>query len=424
MRVAAPALALALLAPEARADDKQACVDAYTQGQAARDQMKLLTARDKFRACAVDACAPVMQGVMLKQCLDWMTETNKRIPSVVFVAKRGGEEVIQATVAVDGVLTVKRLDGRAFEFDPGAHVATFLAPDGARVDVPFTAIEGVKAKVVSAEFPAPAAPPPPQAAPPPPPPPAQQPVYQPPPPQPAPTQQPVYQPPPPPQPGSPPAGAASQPAPPPPPEGGAEPHGFELGVRIGYALPSGTEGVVNGQPPNTPLGDDLSSSVPFGVEAGFRIDPHILIGAYFEYAVLSLNEDKDWTACKASGVSCGANDAIVGFQVAYHSHPRGLIDWWGSVGIGYEVVSTHASGPGGTANSNFNGPQYLNLQFGLDFRVSSSLGLGPYVGSSFDQFSSCSFSGSLSNGASCKITSGSMHEWYSFGARAVFDFGH
>ncbi len=128
---------------------------------------------------------------MMKQCLDWMTETEKRIPSVVFVAKRGDVEVIDARVNVDGELYAKRLDGRSFEIDPGEHRALFEASDGTKVEVPFTATEGVKAKVVSAELPSltppPAPPPPPEPivappAPPPPTPPVVQPAPQPPPP--------------------------------------------------------------------------------------------------------------------------------------------------------------------------------------------------------------------------------------------------
>src|SRR5258706_6319329 len=127
------------LSSKAGADPKQVCADAYSQGQTLRDSQKLISAHTQFVLCAREVCAPFMKGVMVKECAQWLSDVDRRIPSVVFTAKGGGVEMVDVTVRVDGAVVATRLDGRATLLDPGQHTATFEASDGGKVEIRFTA---------------------------------------------------------------------------------------------------------------------------------------------------------------------------------------------------------------------------------------------------------------------------------------------
>src|SRR5882672_74861 len=92
------------LSSNAGAEAKQVCADAYSQGQGLRDSQKLISAHTQFVLCARDVCAPFMKGVMVKECAQWLSDVERRIPSVVFTAKRGGVEMVDVTVRVDGAV--------------------------------------------------------------------------------------------------------------------------------------------------------------------------------------------------------------------------------------------------------------------------------------------------------------------------------
>jgi hypothetical protein len=163
--------ALTLASPRARADVKQACVDASTSGQSLRDAAKLTEARAQFVECARDACPSIVR----KACADWLADVDHRTPSVVFRAQLGdGTDAVDARVSLDGAPLARGLGGAAMPIDPGEHVVRFERAGAAAVEEKVVIVEGDRGRVITGRFasPAPAATPPaapsPDTAPPPP----------------------------------------------------------------------------------------------------------------------------------------------------------------------------------------------------------------------------------------------------------------
>ena len=104
------------------ADTRQACVAAADLGQTQRDQGKLVEARESFVTCARDGCPTVVAN----QCAAWLVDINREIPTVSLRATdAAGKELTDVQVFVDGVVTVKSLDGRAVSINPGVHRMRF-----------------------------------------------------------------------------------------------------------------------------------------------------------------------------------------------------------------------------------------------------------------------------------------------------------
>jgi len=115
----------------ASADDKAACLSASQQAQNLRDAHKLVEAREQLRACARKECPVVVQ----KDCVTWLGEVEKSLPTVVVTAKDAdGSDLADVRVTVDGNGFLEKLDGSAVPIDPGMHAFHFARSDGATVD--------------------------------------------------------------------------------------------------------------------------------------------------------------------------------------------------------------------------------------------------------------------------------------------------
>jgi len=96
-----------------------ACIRSADEGQSARDQGKLLRARELFAACSARECPAVLR----RDCARWAEEAKQATPSVVVVARdANGRDVVDARASIDGQPRQSRLDGTLIELDPGAHV--------------------------------------------------------------------------------------------------------------------------------------------------------------------------------------------------------------------------------------------------------------------------------------------------------------
>jgi len=135
----------------ARADDKTECLRAASQGQALRDDHKLVEARALFRLCARQVCP----GVVRRDCAGWLDVAERAVPTVVITARRaGGTDVVDVAVRADGTPLVTRLDGRSMPMNPGPHAFHFETPDGTSVDRQIVIKEGMQDQSVEAVFPA------------------------------------------------------------------------------------------------------------------------------------------------------------------------------------------------------------------------------------------------------------------------------
>ena len=199
------------------------------------------------------------------------------------------------------------------------------------------------------------------------------------------------------------------------------PSGIELGLRTGYALPIGNAvGGANGGLSST-LSDLYNGVVPIWIDAGYRINPHWYVGAFFQYGIGLLNENLALGGvCNSGSVSCTGSDIQFGVDAQYHFTPRMAFDPWIGVGAGYEIASASASASGTSASGSYGGPQFFNVQLGGDFKAMRDLGVGPFVMFSTGEYTGCSAS-APGGGGSCSVPSTALHEWFTFGVRGEFD---
>lgn len=149
------ALVTALGAP-AFADElsKDACIDAHSKGQDAREQGKISLARKLFLSCAQSTCPALVQG----DCARFADDLTRVQPSLSFVSRDGtGADLPDTTIYIDGQLIATRLDdGKAHDVDPGAHTIKFIH-DGKDMVQTIVVGAGEKGRTVSATFGDPAA---------------------------------------------------------------------------------------------------------------------------------------------------------------------------------------------------------------------------------------------------------------------------
>jgi hypothetical protein len=193
-------------------------------------------------------------------------------------------------------------------------------------------------------------------------------------------------------------------------DGGA----VEVGLRTGYALPLGD---ATGGNPGTSLGDVISGMVPIWIDAGYRLNSNLYIGADFQYGITFINNDK--TGCGASGANCSSNDLMFGVNLHYHLMPSQIIDPWLGAGIGYEILNLSQ----GNSGEHLNGFQFFNLQVGGDYKVMPNLAVGPFVTLSFAQFSSCGATADGMSSPNCSVQQQALHEWLTIGVRGAYDIG-
>jgi hypothetical protein len=151
LRFGLPAgLALATLAAEvpARADVK-ACLGAHEKGQQARSSGRLREAREQFLVCAADGCP----GAVRTDCARWADDLSNRLPTIVIGAKdRGGRDLFDVKVSLDGTPLVEKLDGKSILIDPGPHTLKFEAAGMPTVSQKVLVKEGDRARPVEIVF--------------------------------------------------------------------------------------------------------------------------------------------------------------------------------------------------------------------------------------------------------------------------------
>jgi hypothetical protein len=168
LRLAIVALAL-LVAGDALADDKEACVQAVEHAQVVRLDGKLREAREGFVTCARAVCPDAIR----RDCTRWVTEVEASLPSVVFDAVwADGPDATGMRVLLDGKPLAGTEPGRAVPLDPGEHGFRFEVAGAAPIEQRYVIREGEKNRILRVTFTplspgpdAPAAPPAPVASP-------------------------------------------------------------------------------------------------------------------------------------------------------------------------------------------------------------------------------------------------------------------
>jgi opacity protein-like surface antigen len=187
---------------------------------------------------------------------------------------------------------------------------------------------------------------------------------------------------------------------------------IELGLRIGFGYPVGNEGAVAGSS-NTSLHNDISGMIPVWIDAGFRANPNVYVGAFFQYGFAFVNNDQN-PDCAQSGVSCSAKDLRLGVNVHYHFSPGQSFDPWVGVGAGYEWLTLDASVGSTSLSQTAGGFEFGNLQLGGDFAVAPNFGIGPFFAVTLAEYNHLS---------DADLGTKSIHGWLMGGVRGVFDIG-
>jgi hypothetical protein len=192
--------------------------------------------------------------------------------------------------------------------------------------------------------------------------------------------------------------------------------GLQLGLRSGFGLPFGKLfGDAN-------VRSDLKGVIPIWVDAGYRFNPSIYVGAYgaFGYGLVNTSNNE----CGSDGVSCSAYDVRLGVNAQYHFRPKTSVDPWAGLGVGYEWLHSKGSGPGGSVSQTLDGFELFGLQIGADFEVDATFKLGPFVGYSVGTFGHGTKSQKnalVDASADAGISNTATHEWLTLGLRGVFN---
>jgi hypothetical protein len=183
--------------------------------------------------------------------------------------------------------------------------------------------------------------------------------------------------------------------------------GLEIAVRTAGGLPYGkVDGTVSDA-----LNRTATSALLFEADAGYRLDPRLLVGAYGSYA-LARTASALRDACATNGASCSVDDVRVGFQAQIRGLTERPWDPWVGIGAGYEWLRVHAGPQTVTAA----GWEFLHVEGGLNIG-SHDLGFGPFVAGTVGQYRE------ILGSASSTLRDQAVHEWLVVGVRGVLDIG-
>jgi len=148
---------------------------------------------------------------------------------------------------------------------------------------------------------------------------------------------------------------------------------FELSVEGGYTQPFG----------RLREGEDIHSVVEAGGAAGlrlgYRFTPHWSLEGVTQY------HDSTQGDIYGEGDRVDIRGVSAGIQGTYHFLPYKRVDPYASLGAGYRAMWI-APESESTPNTLIHGIQALRASFGVDFRVSEDVALGPLVGADMTVF--------------------------------------
>jgi hypothetical protein len=133
--------------PSGRAE-VDVCLDAHEQAQVLEKAGRLLDAREQLRSCSKASCPALVQ----QDCVPWLAEIERTIPTVAFEASDDGEPVLDVRVTVDGREVTRRLEGQTLSLDPGVHSFRFERPQRSAIEQELAVNPGEKNRLVGVAF--------------------------------------------------------------------------------------------------------------------------------------------------------------------------------------------------------------------------------------------------------------------------------
>lgn len=100
---------------------RQNCISANEDAEKLKRKGSLRAARASLLVCANAACPRVVRD----DCNTRIAELDTTLPTITFTAKNGAEDTTAVSVAMDGELLTKEVDGKPVTVDPGEHTFVF-----------------------------------------------------------------------------------------------------------------------------------------------------------------------------------------------------------------------------------------------------------------------------------------------------------
>ncbi len=145
---------------------------------------------------------------------------------------------------------------------------------------------------------------------------------------------------------------------------------FELGVAAGYSQGGGPVG--GGM---RHLEDLANVGGAVELDAGYRVTPNLILGAYGTLAAYQNGDTID-----------GSSDVIgatAGLQAGWHFRPDRSLDPWVRLGTGWKAMWIS---PDHTKTTALQGLELARVQIGLDYRASRDVAISPVIGGSLGMF--------------------------------------
>jgi hypothetical protein len=127
---------------------KETCRESFEDSQARRMKSELLASRQLLRVCSSMSCPAFIRG----QCIEWLGEVERGIPSVIFDAKLDGQDVTDVTVSLDGTTIATSLEGKPIDVDPGIHDVEVSRAGQTPIRRKEVIREGEKSRVISVNW--------------------------------------------------------------------------------------------------------------------------------------------------------------------------------------------------------------------------------------------------------------------------------
>jgi hypothetical protein len=128
--------------------DKSICLAQHEASQLLRRGGKLVEAREALVVCSREACPSFVRA----DCVDWLAEVDRSVPSVVLSAQSTKGDEPDVRVSIDGRLVATRLDGKSFDLNPGVHLFRFELPPQKPIEQQVLVAEGDKNRRIAVTF--------------------------------------------------------------------------------------------------------------------------------------------------------------------------------------------------------------------------------------------------------------------------------
>jgi len=189
--------------------------------------------------------------------------------------------------------------------------------------------------------------------------------------------------------------------------------GFQMAVRTGFSLPMGESS--DGED----MSDIYSGQVPIFLDIGGKVIPNLFIGGYFGLGFGGA-AGRLGDICDAANATCTTVSVRLGVEAQYHFLPAGSANPWLGYGVGFESSGVGISAGGRDGTVTLTGFEFGRFGGGVDFRISRTFGIGPFLDFSVGNYSHAKYDlpGTVTDEGS--IANTATHEWLTFGVRGVF----